>query len=78
MVSGVLFGLAPALQAAGQDVVAGLKDVGGGRRRTRLRGILVASQVALCWRRARRSWYPRSGGSRWPTLDSVPSRFTAA
>ena len=46
--SALLFGLAPALQAAGQDVVTGLKDIGGGRRRTRLRTMLVAAQVALC------------------------------
>jgi putative ABC transport system permease protein len=46
--SSLLFGLAPAIQAAGQDVVAGLKDIGGGRRRTRLRATLVAAQVALC------------------------------
>ena len=46
--SSILFGLAPALQAAGQDAVAGLKGAGSGRRRTRLRGVLVAAQVALC------------------------------
>ena len=47
--SSVLFGLAPALQAASQDVVAGLKDMSGGRRRTRLRAALVEAQVALCF-----------------------------
>ena len=46
--SSLLFGLAPALQAARQDVVAGLKDISGGRRRSQLRPSLVAAQVALC------------------------------
>jgi predicted permease len=46
--SSILFGLVPALQATRQDVVAGLKDMAGGRHRTRLRAALVAAQVALC------------------------------
>src|SRR5262249_19635916 len=45
--SSLLFGLAPALHAARPDVAAGLKDIGGGRQRTRLRTTLVAAQGAL-------------------------------
>jgi predicted permease len=48
---GVLFGLAPALQAAGDDVIAALKDgaeaYSGGRRQARLRNGLIIAQVAL-------------------------------
>jgi macrolide transport system ATP-binding/permease protein len=48
---GVLFGLAPALQAAKPDVVAALKDgaenFAGGRRQARLRSALIVAQVAL-------------------------------
>jgi predicted permease len=47
--SGVLFGLAPALQATKADVVASIKDEStiGGYRRSRLRNSLVIAQVAL-------------------------------
>jgi predicted permease len=49
--TGVLFGLAPALQASKADVVASLKDdsgsFAGGYRRSRLRNGLVVAQVAL-------------------------------
>ncbi len=48
---GVLFGLAPALQAARPDVIAALKDgaesFAGGRRQARLRNALVVAQVTL-------------------------------
>jgi putative ABC transport system permease protein len=45
----VLFGLAPALQATRTDLVPALKDAGGqaGRSRSRLRGALVVAQVTL-------------------------------
>jgi predicted permease len=48
-VTGVLFGLAPALQASKQDLVSALKDDTGGRgfRRSRLRDLFVAGQIAL-------------------------------
>jgi putative ABC transport system permease protein len=49
--TGLLFGLAPALQASKADVVAALKDessgFAGGYRRSRLRNGLVVAQVAL-------------------------------
>jgi predicted permease len=48
---GVLFGLAPALQASRPDVIAALKDEAGGyagaRRQSRLRNGLIVTQVAL-------------------------------
>jgi putative ABC transport system permease protein len=48
---GVLFGLAPALQVSRPDLNAVLRTEsrgsGGGRRRNRLRGVLVVAQVAL-------------------------------
>ena len=45
----VLFGLAPALQATRTDLVPALKDAGGqtGRGRSRLRSTLVVAQVTL-------------------------------
>jgi len=48
-VTGVLFGLAPALQASKQDLASALKDDAGGRRlsRSRLRDLFVAGQIAL-------------------------------
>jgi predicted permease len=49
LVTGLLFGLWPALRATRPDLVAALKDeVGGGTvRRSRARGLLVAGQVML-------------------------------
>jgi predicted permease len=51
LVTGLLFGLAPALQATRRDLVAGLKQssgaLGGGRRPARLRQLLVVGQLAL-------------------------------
>ena len=51
LLTGLLFGLAPALQSARVDFVAALKDDlppdRGGRRRPRLRYLLVVAQVAL-------------------------------
>lgn len=48
--TGVIFGLAPALQASHPDLVGALKAAAGGSvglRRTRLRSLLVTGQVAL-------------------------------
>jgi predicted permease len=50
--TGVVFGLAPALQATRPDVASALKDeagggLAGGRHRSRLRSALVVAQVAL-------------------------------
>ena len=49
--TGLLFGLAPALQASRADVIAALKDDSGvfakGHRRSRVRNALVVAQVAL-------------------------------
>ena len=49
--TGVLFGIVPALQLSSPDVQDGLKDDGRGTseggRRTRMRGALVVSEVAL-------------------------------
>jgi len=48
LLTGVLFGLAPALAASRPDLVASLKDeAGGATGRGRLRGALVIAQVAL-------------------------------
>ncbi|MCA1561208.1 MAG: ABC transporter permease, partial [Acidobacteria bacterium] len=51
IMTGLVFGLAPALQASNPNVVAALKDDGGtasgGRARSRLRSLLVIGQVAL-------------------------------
>jgi len=50
VLTGVLFGLAPALQASRPDLATELKDrtlEPGGRRRVTLRGALVVTQVAL-------------------------------
>ncbi|HZM70563.1 MAG TPA: ABC transporter permease, partial [Candidatus Cryosericum sp.] len=50
ILTGLLFGLAPALQASQPDLVTELKDrtlEPGGRRRVTLRGALVMAQVAL-------------------------------
>ncbi len=50
LATGVLFGLAPALQASKPDLNAVIKQdlTGGGRRGGRLRGALVGVQIALC------------------------------
>ncbi len=48
IVTGVLFSLAPALQSSKADLVVALKDnTSGAGRRSRLRSVLVSSQVAL-------------------------------
>jgi macrolide transport system ATP-binding/permease protein len=48
VVTGIGFGLVPALQASRADVVYALKeDTAGGRRRAWLRSVLVVTQVAL-------------------------------
>src|SRR5256884_7717972 len=48
VVTGISFGLVPALQASRSDVVFALKeDTSGGQRRAWLRGALVVMQVAL-------------------------------
>ena len=51
VLTGVIFGLAPALQASRPDLVPTLKgetgDLGAGRRRFNLRNLLVVAQVAL-------------------------------
>ncbi len=47
--TGILFGLAPALQGAGRDVTIRLRDdaAAGGRRRSRLGNALIVGQLAL-------------------------------
>ena len=51
LVTGIVFGLAPALQASRPDLVSALKDetptVGRGARRLSMRNLLVVAQVAL-------------------------------
>jgi predicted permease len=49
LVTGVLFGLLPAMQATKTDLVTGLKDemAAGGHRRSRLKSGLIVFQVAL-------------------------------
>lgn len=51
LLTGILFGLVPALQASRPDVLAGLKDgtagAGHGARGNRLRGLLVVTEFAL-------------------------------
>jgi predicted permease len=49
LLTGILFGLVPALQATRPDLVPALKDEGtsAGFRRSRLRDLLVVTQVAL-------------------------------
>ena len=52
MITGVVFGLAPALQASSAETVNALKEEGrsgsGGRTTGRLRSALVIAQVAVC------------------------------
>ncbi|MCI0392117.1 MAG: ABC transporter permease [Acidobacteria bacterium] len=52
LLSNMAFGLVPALQATGTDLIAVIKDdsrsFGGGLTRSRLRSGLVVAQVALC------------------------------
>lgn len=52
MLTGLVFGLAPALQASGSETVHALKEEGrsntGGRATGRLRSALVVAQVAVC------------------------------
>jgi predicted permease len=50
LVCGVAFGLAPALRSTKVQVASSLKDEGqqGGYRRSKLRSVLVASEVAVC------------------------------
>ena len=52
MLAGILFGLAPALDTASADLAGSLKEDGSrgsmpGRRRRRLRGVLVVSEIAI-------------------------------
>src|SRR5204863_436933 len=51
LITGVVFGLAPALQASKPELVSTLKDeagtIGGGRRKGRVRNTLVVAQIAL-------------------------------
>ena len=52
VITGLVFGLAPALQASGRDTMHALKEEGrsgtGGRTAGRLRSALVVAQVAVC------------------------------
>jgi putative ABC transport system permease protein len=52
LVTGIVFGLAPALQVSRTDIYESLKEssrgTAGGARRNRLRNLLVVSEVALC------------------------------
>jgi predicted permease len=52
VVTGIVFGLAPALQASGKETINALKEEGrsgsGGRTTGRLRNALVVGQVAVC------------------------------
>lgn len=49
LVTGVLFGLAPALHATGRSLAGAIKDgaAGSGRSKSRLRGTLVVGQMAI-------------------------------
>ena len=49
LLTGFIFGLAPALRSSRLDVITGLKDGGDGAyRRSRLRSALVTTQIAVC------------------------------
>ncbi len=52
VITGVIFGLAPALQASSAETITALKEEGrsgsGGRTTGRLRNALVVAQVAVC------------------------------
>jgi len=50
LVTGVLFGLVPALRASSPDIVSAIKDEASARgyRRSKLRNALVVAQVTLC------------------------------
>jgi predicted permease len=50
VIAGVAFGLAPALRASRLDLVSSLKEdtPGSGHGKSRLRSVLVTSQVAIC------------------------------
>jgi predicted permease len=50
VLTGVIFGLAPALQATSPDLTSALKDevVAMGLRRSRLRDLLIVAQVTVC------------------------------
>src|SRR5207244_423529 len=48
LATGLLFGLAPALQASKPDVLSALKnDASGASRRSRLRNVFVIAQIAI-------------------------------
>ncbi|HLY60124.1 MAG TPA: ABC transporter permease [Terriglobia bacterium] len=50
LVTGIIFGIAPAFRAARVDIIPVLKDEGGigGYRRSRLRSVLVVAQISVC------------------------------
>jgi predicted permease len=50
IVSGIIFGLAPALRSTRRDLLPALKDERqlAGPRRSRLRGIIVVAQITVC------------------------------
>ena len=72
VVTGLLFGLAPALSLARQDLVEAFKDDGarssGSRRSGWLRRVLVTAEVALCM-----LLLSAPGSSCRPSCGSAPS-----